>query len=194
MRLAACSLGLLLYLALPAAARAQAAPEQAPAPRPTHVVPYPGDPGGQGWEPPAGTGPDAAWMLYETGKRSHGLALLIEFLVPGGGSIYGDHIAGALTTWGVMVGGFAIAVWGLSQFAGSSDGGRSNDVGVTVFFGGAIVMLCGRIYGFADAWSSTTDYNAELARKLGLPPLSLGLTPMPGPRSTAWGPSLTLRF
>jgi hypothetical protein len=50
--------------------------------------------------------PDRA--AYEAGRRSQGAALAMELVVPGLGSIYGDHWTGAAITWGMSVAGLAL--------------------------------------------------------------------------------------
>jgi hypothetical protein len=196
------------------AAGAATAPTPAPgAPLPpaTWVPPPAGfaAPGAQGNAPPssygnpppsaypgAPPGPDPRSLaLYADEKKTPVVALLLELWIPGLGSVYAGHAAGALVTWGLTIGGVAMLVWGLEQNAdtynptlGTSQH-RSGGDGMIV--AGALMMVGGRVYGLVDSWSSTNDYNDNLASGLGV---AFTIAPVRAGRQLAWGPALSLRF
>jgi hypothetical protein len=135
---------------------------------------------------------------YESAKKQPALAIVLEIVVPGVGSIYADHVVGALITWGLEIGGFVLVVRGWADTFNNSVAGNPNSSSVeTEVWLGLGLILAGRIYGLVDAYSSSKDYNLALAQRLGLPP-SVALAPAPikvaGTNSVAWGPALTLRF
>jgi hypothetical protein len=205
--------------------RARAAPAApAPAPAPAPAAPpattapatqYP--PGTSPWEMPPGTYhpppaqhpgygpqqpvPNLHWAIanYESSKRSRALALVIEWFIPGGGSIYGDHLQGAVITWVTMVAGVALLVWGVT---GSTDYAAETENEDRIRFGvggGIVLLLGGRTYGFIDAWQSTTRYNENLRARFGVPPQygrdvhgPGGPRRIVGPRT--FGPQLAFRF
>jgi hypothetical protein len=159
--------------------------------------------------PPAGTPPPAPaygaappgyapsplpYMAYESNKKSQGLALVLEFLIPGVGSAYAEHAMGAAITWGGMLGGVALIVGGLSDTRSQGDVQTLTDQGAAMITVGIVAILGFRIYGFVDAYSSTGDYNVELARRLKLPDINLSVAPLRTPQGTALAPTLTLRF
>jgi hypothetical protein len=203
--------------AAPAAAPSPA-PAAAPAPTPAPTSQNPPSP----WELPPGSyypppaqhpGYAPPGMLphlpvaiahYESSKRSRGIALLIEWFIPGGGSIYGDHLRGAVMTWALMAAGVVLLVYGIS-----GAGGYDSQTGVDepadddrVQFGvvgGLGLLLVGRTYGFVDAWRSTGRYNQNLRLRLGVPEqYSRDLHGPGGPRrlaaGPAFGPRLAFRF
>src|SRR6185369_15927911 len=93
----------------------QAPPSQTypPPGYPTPGYPPPGyPPPGYGYGAPYYSANQTAYA-YEAQKKSEGLALLLEFLIPGVGSIYGEHTTGALITWALMVAGIVLVVAGL---------------------------------------------------------------------------------
>ena len=135
---------------------------------------------------------------YESQKKQPALAIVLEVVVPGVGSIYADHAVGALITWGMSIVGFVLIVRGWADTFNNSFAGNSNSSSAeTEIWLGLGLVLAGRIYGLVDAYSSSKDYNIALAQRLGLPP-SVALAPAPikvaGTNSVAWGPALTLRF
>jgi len=86
--------------------------------------------------------------VYQNSKHSHGAALAIEFFLPGGGSIYGDHLAGALLTWGLEIGGVLLI---LTSFATqSTTDGTSTQVSEARLTLGMLALMGGRIYGLVD--------------------------------------------
>jgi hypothetical protein len=209
----------LVTLCVPAAARADVAPAPpapapvpySPAPTPQGYAPppapqgapppaYPPPPPGYyaspGLPPPPPPGPNQ-YYAYEAGSKSQGLALLIEWFLPGVGSIYADHVQGALVTWGATIGGAALLIYGLGNprtgiDAMTGEVKRQYDGGVIA--AGAIMIVGARIYGLVDAWSSAGDYNDALAVRLGVRGASLQLAPVSTGRGLAWGPALSLRF
>jgi hypothetical protein len=145
--------------------------------------------------------PNLHWAIanYESNKRSRALALVIEWFIPGGGSIYGDHLQGAVVTWVTMVAGVALLVYGLSGY-NSYEGQADDDDRIKFGVGGGIVLILGgRTYGFVDAWRSTTRYNENLRVRFGIPPqYSRDVRGPGGPRRLAgprgFGPQLAFRF
>jgi hypothetical protein len=143
------------------------------------------------------------YLTYDAQRKSPALALLIEFLVPGLGSLYGDHAVGSLITWVLILAGIGFAVWGVTEYARDFDtvegmdtrrGGNPGAVPLTV---GLVMILGGRIYGFVDSYRASDAFNERLRIKLGLPPnLSLGVGPVaaaPG-GAIGFGPRLRLTF
>jgi hypothetical protein len=129
------------------------------------------------------------------------LALVIEFFIPGVGSIYADHVAGALVTWGLTVGGIVLAFWWLGRqidTAEASNNGFSSDNGphdLWAVYLAVGMILGGRIYGLVDSYTSARDFNRRLRTRLGLPDYaSLGVAPIRTDRTLSWGPALTFRF
>jgi hypothetical protein len=199
--------------------RAQAAPTAAPAPAPAPTPAPAGQyPPTSPWEMPPGSyypppgqypgyGPPQllpdlplAIAHYESSKRSRGIALLIEWFLPGGGSIYGDHLRGALMTWGLMVAGVVLLVYGMSG-AGEYDPQTGvdrpadNDRVQFGVVGGLGLLLVGRTYGFVDAWRSTGRYNDDLRLRLGVPvQYARDLHGPWAPRRLAAGPSFGPRL
>jgi hypothetical protein len=115
--------------------------------------------------------------------------MLLEAVFPGIGSIYADHVMGALITWCVGAAGAALMVFSFSRphsgeqtITPTSD--RVADAGVLTGFG---VMVGARIFGFVDAWRSTTRYNDRLRVSLGLSAAS-----PPGPLAPAAGRRMVL--
>lgn len=204
---------LLGFLVAPTSAHAQSsptAPTQPTAPAPTGPVyggaptqpypyPYPQPPPGYAPYPGGSPYPDPrAVYAYEAAKKSVAAALVLEFVVPGIGSVYADHAIGALITWGLLLGGIVVAIQAVET---RDDPYGNSDVHLSggLLSVGLVMMIGGRVYGFVDAYSSTTRYNRQLAARLGLAPdLSLSVAPFrvetaQGPR-LAFGPALSLRF
>lgn len=153
---------------------------------------YPPGYPGQAWQP----------LAYESQKRSPGIALLLEFFIPGVGSIYGDHLTGALINWGLEIMGVVLMFDSLNirtrceynSYDYRTDCG--SDINDGEFVVGLGLLLGGRIYGFIDAYTSTHEYNRRLRRQLGLPDwISMGLAPIrSGQNEVAYAPTLRLRF
>jgi TM2 domain-containing membrane protein YozV len=136
-------------------------------------------------------------MMYEHQKKDVIISLVLEFVVPGLGSFYAGHPLGAAITWGLTLGGFVLAFMWIADINDSFNDGTSSshDPNPALLFGAMGLILAGRVYGFYDAYTSTKDYNSQLATRLGLPPgLALGITPIRSGHQLAWGPSLALRF
>jgi Borrelia membrane protein P13 len=176
-----------------------APPPQYGAPPPQYGAPppqYGAPPYGYGY---AGGPTPMQLMMYESGKKTPGLALVLDIIFPGIGSIYADHATGAAITWGGMIGGFVLIVVGVNQQVhalnqNQSSDGTISDAGVGLILVGALASIGFRIYGVVDAYSSAKDYNANLAKSLRLPEMNLSLAPLRTPQSTALAPTFTLRF
>lgn len=139
---------------------------------PSYVAPPPPDPA-------------MGMAIYQGSKRSHGLSLLCEFFVPGLGSLYGEHLGGALITWALLAAGLGLLIYGFAGIGSDPEGiGAGTDESPVRFglLGGALLMGAGRVHGFVDAWRSTTRYNDGLRTRLGLPGY------------VSFGPRLRLRF
>jgi len=136
-----------------------------------------------------------AYFQYENEKKNEGIALLLEFFIPGVGSIYAEHLNGALLTWACTIGGMVLLFWGFSQVLDASIEERNDDdVGGTAIIGGIVLVVGGRIYGLYDSYASTKEYNLQLRRRLGLE-VGFAITPLRAPGGDlVWGPSLQLRF
>jgi hypothetical protein len=95
-----------------------------------------------------------------------------------------------------MIGGLVAILWGVEQATKDPSGVRDPQVNPLPIVLGVAGIRDGRIYGLVDSYSSTGDYNRELAQRLGLPvAVSLGVTPLrAGADAVAWAPSLQLRF
>ncbi len=164
-------------------------PQGPPGPVQPLPPPYgaPAAPGGYGYGQPYGFN-QRSLFLYENDKKNPGVALLLNFLIMGAGSIYADHVAGALIAWALVVGGVVVVVWA----AGPDRTDGETQLGVT---GGVLALLSGVIYSYVDAYQSAKEYNRTLARRLGLPAdLVLGPAPIRTGETIAWGPAVTLRF
>jgi hypothetical protein len=164
---------------------------------PPYGSPYGAAPYGSAYGSSYGVSPQAM-MFYDNEKKNGAIALLLEFLVPGVGSVYADHGMGALITWGLMIGGVVVIVWDLeSQIRTNPDGTTTTDgnFDATPVLLGLGMILAGRIYGFVDSYSSCTNYNRALAQRLGLPlGVAFNLAPIRLDQNVAWGPALSLRF
>jgi hypothetical protein len=209
------SICLVVMIVAPLHARAQSSPEAdepqvepSPAVPPRAYVPpppaYPPAGGGpQGYPPPIYAPPSypppiygpPPLLAYDTDKKYPAVGLLLELFVPGLGSVYGDHPAGAAATWGLMIGGVGMMVAGLEQRQTDGDIRRVSDAGLSMAFTGIVMVLCGRVYGLIDSWSSSSDYNTALAARLGLAQGSMIVAPIQAAGGRlAWGPGLSLRF
>ena len=192
-------------------ARALAADAQPSTPAPTTAPPsgYPPGTPPPNYPPPPpyaapyypGVAPNQmAFFTYEAQRKNVGIALLLEFVVPGLGSVYGDHAVGALITWACFLAGIVLIVWGVSNIAGDSyaaNGARNgDDTAVTIgVLGGVVLILGGRIYGFVDAYRSTDAFNRQLRMRLGLPPgFSMGLGGVGSGSALGFGPHVRFTF
>jgi hypothetical protein len=156
--------------AAPPPASAEPPAPQPYAPPPAYPVPYPAPyatqpPGPPPGPPPYGPPPAA---IYEMTSKSAGLAFVIEFFLPGGGSIYGDHWTGALLTWGLMVGGMVLALESIQTTRDSYTGEYRTDTNDVELAAGVLLLLGGRTYGLVDSIVATRGYNERLRRQLGL--------------------------
>lgn len=162
------------------------------------AAPYPGYPAYP--PPPYGYDPQRL-MLYDQQKKDVAVAMLLEFLIPGLGSIYAGHAVGAAITWGLTLGGFVLAMIWIADINDSLNDDLNNDTSSSrrpnpaLLLGAMGLFVAGRVYGLYDAYAATKVYNGELATRLGLSPgFSLGLTPIRSGHHLAWGPSLALQF
>jgi hypothetical protein len=199
----------------PAPAQAYPPPAQAYPPPPAQAYPpgygapppgYPPPPGFAPYQAPYGNGAPPAAFMYEAQKKNELLALAIEFFIPGVGSIYADHVAGAMVTWGTFIAGVVLFVWWFGENAntntnasGGSSGGTINgpdqlhDLWAVYLALGLVVG--GRIYGLVDSYSSAKEFNQRLRARLGMPEWgSLGVVPIRTDRADTRGPSFTMRF
>jgi hypothetical protein len=137
-----------------------------------------------------------AYFLYESTRKNEGIAIVLEFLVPGVGSVYGNHVEGALVTWGCMVGGMVLMMYGLEQ-SWEDDGyyndGRHSGDGELAVLGGVALVVGGRIYGLYDSYASTKRYNRSLRQRLGIDYISVAPMKTPG-GNTAWGAAVGVSF
>lgn len=136
-------------------------------------------------------------MEFEGQKKNLGLALAAECFVPGLGSIYADHVTGAIINWGFQVVGIGMMVWGMNHFVEQDANGdvEPNQTAWSTMLGGMLVATGGRVYGLIDAYRSAKRYNQALAQRLGLPPgLSLGVGQVGTGEAQALGPRLGFRF
>jgi TM2 domain-containing membrane protein YozV len=208
-----------LAFAAPAWAQTAPAPQPAPPTNPWQAPPsqtyqtpppgYPpsaGPPPGYPPPPPGYGGPyyyygpnnQMTYANYEAQKKNAGLALLVEFLVPGLGSFYGDHGLGALITWTLMITGVVLLVVGANQWVDDVNAENGSEIhsstGNTEMIAGLLMILGGRIYGFVDAYQSSEEYNRKLRARLGLPPgFVIGVGPV-GRGSMSIGPHLGFTF
>ena len=167
----------------------------APAPY-APLTPYPAYPG-------YGAPAPQNLFLYDTQKKNELVALVIEFFVPGVGSLYADHVAGALFTWAALVGGISLIIWWAGQrlqrertyVQDPTFDPNSGSQDVWAVYLGLGLLLGGRIYGLVDSYSSTKEYNRRLRARLGLPDWgSVAVIPIRTDRAVAWGPALSFRF
>jgi hypothetical protein len=117
-------------------------------------------------------------LAFQAEQKSPLAALAIE-LFPGAGSLYADDAAGALLTWGLMIGGAAAALWGVSMMGGEGANGYQPDgpAAMPLVVGGIAVTAIGRGYGFVNAFRAAGRHNDGLRARLGMPP---------EPASPAW--------
>lgn len=186
---------------------AQPAPPASPPPA-GPPDPYAAPPPSYGSVPPGyGYGPMPmspvqSLMMYEAQRKNAGLAILLEFVLPGLGSLYGDHAVGALVTWALMIAGIALVVYGATQWVDSYDSmtsgqqqKRDNSAGTFGLTAGIVLLLGGRIYGFVDSYMSTEEYNRKLKAKYGLPVvINWGVGRVGSGPAMSLGPRLTVSF
>lgn len=122
-------------------------------------------PASYGLGAPQAMSPDQVFAMT---RKSPGLAFLIEFLLPGGGSIYGDHLTGALITWGTVIGGMLVLFKSGEKVRDPNTGESETKMNGPMLAAGVIIMLGGRTYGLIDSIVSTRAYNENLRRQLGL--------------------------
>jgi hypothetical protein len=179
---------------------AQAVPAGQAAPQPYAPSPYPVP-----YPAPYATRPPDAYPapvpyggppvgMYELAKKSPALAFLIEWFLPGGGSIYGDHFTGALISWGLMLGGMWLLLSSLETTHDPYTGASETKVDDLRAVTGVLILLGGRTYGLVDSIVATRNYNEQLRKQLGLA-AHFSLDPIP----TASGghvlaPALRLTF
>jgi hypothetical protein len=182
---------------------AQQPPAQQPPAQPTvaptrapEAADVPGPPPAGYYPPFAGYPPNPygfdprTMLLYDQDKKEPAVAVVLEFVVPGLGSIYAGHPLGAFVTWGLTIGGVAVMISGIGD---GTTNGRQTNGGLLLL--GLGMVAAGRIYGIVDSYSAAKDHNRALAARLGLPPgFALGVAPVRLPERTAWGPSLSFRF
>ena len=134
-------------------------------------------------------------LLYEALKKSEWLAAAIELFIPGVGSIYADHVAGAIVTWATILTGTVLIFWWIRDLQTDQDGWTVGSGDPALLYLGLGLFLGGHIYGLVDAYTSARAFNRDLRARLGLPDwASLGVVPIHTDRALAWGPSLTFRF
>jgi hypothetical protein len=181
---------------------AQGAPTPAPA---APLDPYNAPPPGYGSAPPAyappAMTPVQSLMMYEATKKNAGLAVVLEFFVPGLGSLYGDHAVGSLITWALMIAGIAMVIYGATQWVESYDSmnmttqKRDNSAGTFGLTAGLVLLIGGRVYGLVDSYLSTEDYNKKLKARYGLPVvINFGVGRVGGGQAMSLGPRLSIAF
>lgn len=154
-----------------AAATGQPAPQpNPPPPPPGYPAPYPAP--YAPWPSPVYAAPVPygypPWWRYEQEKKSAGLAFLLEFFLPGAGSVYADHVPGAVITWALAAGGVLLIVRSIHTTRDPITGDKDVDVDRDELTLGVLMALAGRTYGLVDSIVSTGDYNEQLRRRLGL--------------------------
>jgi hypothetical protein len=102
--------------------------------------------------------------VYEHESKSQFGALVLEWFLPGGGSLYAGNPGGAVKTWGMIVVGAALVLIGIDR----RDDGHDDDVTTGMVYGGMISLLAGRIFGLVDAWTAAGEHNDGLRANLGL--------------------------
>jgi hypothetical protein len=163
----------------PAAAPAPAAPGAAPAP---YYNPYPPQPApgnqwgapGTGYDPYAGQSQAARMIYYDNQKKSMGIGLLVEFLIPGGGGIYAENYLGGGLVLAASLVGAIIVMRGFFRCFGetsSSSGGIEMQCDPhDEFVFGLGVMVAARVAGFIVTPLSVNSYNERLRVKMGISP------------------------
>ena len=88
--------------------------------------------------------------------------------LPGGGSIYADHLTGAAITWGLTLGGLLLVLSSGRTTRDLETGAEKTDFNGTELAAGVLMLVGGRTYGLVDAIVSTRHYNERLRQRLGL--------------------------
>jgi hypothetical protein len=102
--------------------------------------------------------------VYEQQSKSQFGALVLEWFLPGGGSLYAGNPGGAFKTWGMIVVGAALVLIGIDR----GNDGHHDDVTTGLIYGGMGSLLAGRIFGLVDAWTVVGEHNDGLRANLGL--------------------------
>jgi len=129
-------------------------------------------------EPASGRALAVNELIYEDGSKSAVGAVALELLFPGLGSVYAEDQRGALITWGLVAGGFAAALVGVSQVHIYGPDGpeppptpeKTSPFALPLIIGGAAVAIYGRVYGLQNAAAAAARYNTSLRTSLGLAP------------------------
>lgn len=129
-------------------------------------------------DPAPGPGLALNALVYEEGSKSTAGAVALEILFPGLGSIYAEDQRGALITWGLVAGGFAAVLVGVSQVHIYGPDGpapppmpeKTSPFALPLIIGGAAVAIYGRVYGLQSAADAAARYNTALRTSLGLTP------------------------
>jgi hypothetical protein len=134
--------------------------------------------------------------IYQDGKHSLLFSGLLGWFVPGGGSIYNDHWAGAVTTWILLGAGGLLIVPALGcQTGPNNEKDRIDRKTQMMAAGGLALMMGGVVYSIIDSIRSAKDYNQRLRQQLGLPEwLALSLQPMPTRTGMALATRLHVTF
>lgn len=136
------------------------------------------------------------YFTYEQQKKNPLLGLGLG-VVPGLGSLYGDHLSGALVSWGGLAVGIPLVVLAV-QVGGEKDSSGQTHIqgaaGGVLLTTGIVLILASEIYSVVDGYRAPKAHNAALARRLGFPDPNLALVPVTTDRGLAWGPALTVRF
>ena len=117
-------------------------------------------------------------LIYDDEAKTAVGAVALELLFPGLGSVYAEDQRGALITWGLVAGGFAAALVGLSQVHIYGPDGpeppptpeKTSPFALPLIIGGAAVAIYGRVYGLQNAAGAAARYNTTLRTSLGLAP------------------------
>jgi hypothetical protein len=134
--------------------------------------------------------PDArALANYYEAEKSMFAGMALQYLLPGVGQIYADHLEGALVTWACVLGGIALVVWDIQELERHEPGaGYVAAAGIALFIGG-------QIYGYIDVYRSIRRFNDDLRARLHVPEsLSLDLRATRTPEGMAFGPRVGFRF
>jgi hypothetical protein len=182
--------GLALFVGLTvlaAAAPAAAAETAAPAVAPQTAAPMP-----QTAAPPRPFVPTpemAALIAYEREKKELLVALVMQWLVPGLGSLYAEHPAGAFTTWAALAAGIGVTVWNVDRIS------RDEPYAAAGIAAGATVILAGLAYGFLDTYHATVGFNRRLRERYHVPEgITLDVGGIRTPEGIAFGPRIGFAF
>jgi len=185
-----------VFVMLATTAVATSVSAQTPPPPPAYAAPV--QPIIQPPPPPPPPIQMAPLHIYEQGSKNQFGALVLEWFLPGAGSLYAGNPGGAFKTWGMTIGGAALLLWGIKRSGEpvhQLEAGGYDDVTTGLIVGGAISLLAGRIFGLVDAWTAAGDHNDELRANLGLMShVSFGITPLRAGDERGWGPTAQFRF